>query len=401
MTPNCVSHLPKDLIDMITKRLNLDDLIRFSSVCRSWNFIASSLIPNPRRNNPWLIVPLRDHKKTNCLWEKTLGFFSLSNGKTYEVEVLKMDSRRICGIASSGWIVTIHEKGEIQLLHPFLKAVVDLPPITKLPWHKGSHVNKEKKLVYSISKPLDRELESDFIRETCIEKVIMSSSESPATATVMAIQGYLKNLIFCKVGNDKKWNLVEGDDNNRFDDVTFYQGNFYAVQAGGHVFVVERLNILSPAVKLVMNPPYDKMDPQKYYLAGCLGQLLLVIRFLYDHGRFQAGFERNSYRTTRFEVFKLDFDAHKWVKVNNLGEDHALFLGTNQAFTLRTSDVPGCKENCIYFSDDHLDYVFYNEPTGGYDIGVFDLRYGTTAKCYPCDASFIKPSPVWFTTASC
>ncbi|KAL5720018.1 hypothetical protein ACHQM5_012730 [Ranunculus cassubicifolius] len=132
------------------------------------------------------------------------------------------------------------------------------------------------------------------------------------------------------------------------DDVTFYQGKFYAVQGTCHVFVVEDLASFSP-----------------------------------------------------FEVFKLDFDGSRWMKVFYLGKYHALFVGDNQSFSIRTSDVPGCKGNCIYFTDDYAEQNVCDYPVGGFDIGIFYMESGTTGKCYQPDARVIRPPPVWFTTHWC
>ncbi|PIA39821.1 hypothetical protein AQUCO_02600349v1 [Aquilegia coerulea] len=407
------SQLPKDLLDSITNLLNLDDLFRFSYVCKTWNLVSSSLLP-PNLNTPFLITPHEEIKHSSTsktvddypTWNKTLGFFSLYNGKNYNVDVIQMINRRICGSCNGGWLVTVHGNGEIQVLHPFSKIVIDLPPIAKLPNVISSYDKEKKELSYTVPLKLGqeefmKEINSDWMRDSYVYKVIMSCSDVNK-GIVMALQGFRRKLAFCRVGKDKKWTIVNGDDNARLADVTIYQGKFYTVRSSGQVFVVEGMENLCPTIKSFIRSP-THLASDKYYLVESLGKLLLVTRSRYepevDCDLLEEDSDPISYETTSFTVYRLDFNGPKWVEVSNLGKDRALFVGFNQSFSLKTSDFPGCKGNCIYFTDDYVDHCL-EEPVGGHDIGVYNLASGIVQKCYPTDALVIKPSPIWFTTHS-
>ncbi|XP_037454154.1 uncharacterized protein LOC119324465 [Triticum dicoccoides] len=50
-----------------------------------------------------------------------------------------------------------------------------------------------------------------------------------------------------------------------------------------------------------------------------------------------------------FEVYRLDVEAARWVKVERLAADRALFVSEQSSFTVRATGIPGCMSNCIYF----------------------------------------------------
>ncbi|KAI4978987.1 hypothetical protein ZWY2020_015740 [Hordeum vulgare] len=53
-----------------------------------------------------------------------------------------------------------------------------------------------------------------------------------------------------------------------------------------------------------------------------------------------------------FEVFRLDVEGARWVKVERLPADRTLFVSEQSSFTVRASEVRGCMSNCIYFVSD-------------------------------------------------
>ncbi|KAF5186833.1 hypothetical protein FRX31_023580, partial [Thalictrum thalictroides] len=218
-------------------------------------------------------------------------------------------NHRICGSCKGGWLVTVHEDREIQ--------------------------EKNKNcLYYAIGVRTSEGC-------TIVVKVIMSCSHVKK-AIVMVLQGFPKKLAFCRIGKDTKWNIVNGDDNARLVDVTFYQGKFYTVRNSGKLLLVAR----------------SRYEPEVDY--DLLEEDYLI-----------------SYERKSFTVYKLNFNAPKWVKVSYLGKYCPLFVGFNQSFSFKTSDFPGCKGNCVYFSDDYVDHC-YEEP-----VGVYNLGHRIVQKCYP------------------
>ncbi|KAE8798354.1 hypothetical protein D1007_26448 [Hordeum vulgare] len=61
-------------------------------------------------------------------------------------------------------------------------------------------------------------------------------------------------------------------------------------------------------------------------------------------------------RTTEIEVYKVDLENQTLVKMANLA-DHALFLGYNSTMCFASKDFPTLKPNCVYITDDSVEYV--------------------------------------------
>ncbi|CAI0396488.1 unnamed protein product [Linum tenue] len=102
------------------------------------------------------------------------------------------------------------------------------------------------------------------------------------------------------------------------------------------------------------------------------------------------------YETAAFKVFKLNQDAHDWERVDSVG-DYALFVGINRASFVSMEEYPGCRTNCIYFTDDYRE-GHEAHCHGGYDIGVYDVGKGSVEP-FSCrglyDPVLIWPPPVW------
>ncbi|PIA37022.1 hypothetical protein AQUCO_03100047v1 [Aquilegia coerulea] len=380
-------HLLRHLLNFVTKEMDLDELIRFSLVCQYWNSFAKPLLPP--KLLPLLIVPYDDDyissvTETDFVCNKTLGFFSFHNLKHYKVEIPQIADRRICGSCKGGWLITVHENGEIQALHPFTKSIFHLPPVSTLP-------DSSRHMVEIIT--------SSKMCAFTIYKAVMSSP-CPTTSILMVIQGFGGRLAFCQPGKDRKWISVSGSGN--FDDVIFYQGHFYAVRDEGHVFVVCGLESPSPFVKLVIVQP-EKWVYRKKHLIECHGELLLVMKFPYRR-------EPGGPVVVSFLIYKADFSRHKWEEIEYIDRDSALFVGSNGSFTCSTSIVPDCKGNCIYFTDDclvHLvqinndssDYEDEDESFDWQDIGKYSLTDEVFQRQHISRSDIIMPA-VWFTTYS-
>ncbi|KAL5720816.1 hypothetical protein ACHQM5_013448 [Ranunculus cassubicifolius] len=396
-------HLPEEIYEDIIKRLELGDLLRFSFVCQTWKSLVSSLLPP--KLNPWLLVPYGGYKSAEgTVWDKNLGFCDYPNETIYRVEMPEIAGCRICGSCRGGWLITMHENGEIQLLHPFSRAVINLPQLTTLPGVAGSFIDENNDRVYDILTSYGNEdhrqnIISTSIREFYIYKAVMSSYNS-RTGIVMAIYGLSRHLTFCRPGKDQTWTPLKGDVDGRFTDITFYKGKFYAVQSGGSVFVVDGLDTSSPFVRFFIASPMGCVL-DKYYLIESLGEMLWIRRTRYKPGGVCDDSEEDppSYETSDFQVRKLVVNVPKWVDVNDLGDNRALFVGYNDSFSLSTSDLPGFRGNSIYFTDDNLK-EYTDQPFGGHDLGSYNINDGYVGEWYPADSNFIKPPPVWFTTNS-
>ncbi|KAF9609743.1 hypothetical protein IFM89_018191 [Coptis chinensis] len=399
------SQIPDHLLELITILLNLDDLVRFSCVCRPWRSHATPLLVPNLNLIPWLIVPYGNYtcKIASNICDKTLGFFNIQDGKTYKIDTPQLADRRICGSCSGGWLVTVHENSEIQVYHPFSKKVIQLPPVTKLPGVTGCFIGRRNELYYVVpNRPhfsyrvlemSTTTMSSSEVRERYIYKAIMS----PSTGIVMVIQGRFRTLAVCRVGRVKKWYSVKGDIEGMYNDIAIYNREFYAVNDFGQVFVVSSVDSGRPVIKLVISGPYG-FDYCKSYLVECKGELLLLRRVC-----------NNNCVTACFMINKLDFSGPRWVEVKHLnrgyvddvGKDCAMFVGYNDSFCISTSSFTGYEEHSVYFTGDilkrGLSFASELQETIYGDLGVFNLKNDVIKRFF---SKSFQPSPIWFTTNS-
>lgn len=84
------------------------------------------------------------------------------------------------------------------------------------------------------------------------------------------------------------------------------------------------------------------------------GDLLLLVR--YFCGRYHEA------KTLHFDVFRVVYPGQlEWVRSL---QDRAIFIGTNQAFSIKAADYSGVRPNSIYFT--------YGIES--YDMGIFTLK---------------------------
>ncbi|PIA64852.1 hypothetical protein AQUCO_00100370v1 [Aquilegia coerulea] len=405
MPPNRFTQLPGDLHDQllenIAKSFDLDDLLCFSLVCKKWESIATPLLPP--KLLPLLIVPYNGFTSETTVFNQTLGFYSFDNEKTYKIETPQVANRRICGSCKGGWLITLHKNGEIQVFHPFSKKLINLPPVTEFPGVIGPLFTKGNSFLYNVASKGRREnVLAEKMCEFYIYKSVMFS-EFPSKGVVIVIYGFSRRLAYCRPGKDKKWIPLKGDDNSNFEDVILHQGKFYAVQDDGNVYVLGGIGSSSPSVELVLSEPYRYMYYKKH-LVECKGDLFLVSRI---RNPLEPG-DEEAHLTTGFDIKKIDLSGPSWVSVDNIDKDSAVFVGNNDFFSLSPLNVPGCKGNHIYFTDDCLDqfvsagYLDCSEDDvyGGHDIGIYNNVDDVFVRFYPSVSKIIKPPPVWFTTNS-
>ncbi|PWA96326.1 hypothetical protein CTI12_AA040940 [Artemisia annua] len=100
-----------------------------------------------------------------------------------------------------------------------------------------------------------------------------------------------------------------------------------------------------------------------------------------------------TYKTLCFQIFEYDLKTEEWSKVKDLGSK-TLFVGYNSSFCIK--DTTGViKGNCVYFTDDVLEWYLETENGGGRDMGIYHLTDGTIEPYFTAASySFLTP-PIW------
>ena len=361
-------HLSFEIIGQLTC---CSDYVRFGAVCVKWRSLLLEEVPKLLTPQlPMLILPTSQsqspspspNREEDKERNRSCSFYRITDEKFYNELKLSMPSDRHFRGSGHGWLLTVDDdelsRYPIQLINPFFfpePKVIHLPPLTTF--------------------PLDEDLDSLYNCSYLTKGVLSADPISkPNDYMVMAIYGGFAQLALFKSG-DKIW-TPKGYDSFKglFEDVIYYRDQFYAVHF------------------------YGMITTSKKYLVECAGDLLQVNRVIEGSpGRDPAPDPPNneedinsnsddsevdeeaahdlSYSTGTFKVFKLLLDPSgeketDWVEVNDL-HGRALFLGDNASMSINAFDFPGCKPNCIYYTDDNME-IFYQHPLyGPHDLGVF------------------------------
>ncbi|KAL5569242.1 hypothetical protein UlMin_025817 [Ulmus minor] len=230
---------------------------------------------------------------------------------------------------------------------------------------------------------------------------------NPDDLTIIVIYGGYRQLASIRLGKDNKWTHIT-DTHIPFDDVVYYNNQFYAITMKGKVLSFDATNPTNLNIK-VITEEIPKDNEEKEYLGSrslveSCGELLMVERYSYvfdtgdcenseDCEDCEDSFDRF---TVKFKIYKLSLNGQRWVEVKNLG-DVALFLGDNSSLSIIASNFDGCLGNCIYFTHDD-DTTGYG-PLGPCDLGIYSVARGLFNWNFSMNSNVIaemfERPPIW------
>ncbi|XP_060196254.1 F-box protein At2g26160-like [Lycium barbarum] len=372
------AELPGDLIGRIAKRVKvMEDFITFRAVCTSWRAAASKdLFDVLSPQVPLLMLADKD--------DDYREFYSLSKKKVSRI-FLPEARGRDC-FPTEGWLFTVSNTGEMNLLHPFSRTQIQLPP-------------EESLLDLCIPDPNHE----DEIPGYRIVNAVLSANPSHTSdyALVVSYRALECLLAFWRPG-DLKWTcIIYGSNVCLVSSMIYNNGRFYAADVHScEVWVFDILGlrssiILQPIIELHLLPSLQAgifREISWFYLVEVCGAVLLVSRFI-D--------ERATFETVKFKVYKLDVIKGELMEeeINNLG-DSTIFLGLGgAASSVDSTKFTGVKANHIYFTDQfyYPKRLVTGEGGGGRDMGAYNLEDGKIESFYPgLSISPISP-PAWVT----
>ncbi|XP_010239108.1 uncharacterized protein LOC100827807 [Brachypodium distachyon] len=385
--------LPEELLSMFMEAMEIPDLVRSGAVCNYAPDAAGLWCPFTGDS---VRVPL-----------PLTRYFTVGSGH--------------------GWLAAADEFSNLRLLNPITGAQAALPPITAL-HHVESSVDAEGRPMYNVFDRDDPEPLPFNPREArgfIYHRAILSCSPSAGSACVsLLLHMPFGELSYARIG-DERWTWISRDDHQcmgghsrGFMDALYNddQGLFYVLCHCRSVFTLN-LNGPSPVVTQIMQGITDASVPVPlpsgmYILQAPWGDILQILRWRhYDDSSAPVEVPEDpeghneddmlqfmELRTTEIEIYKVDLDQQKLVKMTSL-EDHALFIGYNGTTCLPTNDFPMLKSNCVNITDDSCEYVNMYEQNWR-EIGVWDLK---SESFQSFDGNVLPhpwlnwPSPVWIT----
>ncbi|KAL8228908.1 hypothetical protein R6Q57_013808 [Mikania cordata] len=378
------SQLPRELLDVISTHLISDtDILRFRSVCTSWR---SSIQPLTSR---FPILPYAGISDT------TWGFY-LSKRTIFRVGLPDPDPKQ----THIPWLIKVERDNpqKTHLMNPLtgsesIPLLPNFPRSLSLLNFRVTELGQEYALQYISYRPNANSI-GDSVT-LYMEKVAFCSSGVDGfvllTIHVSGKLALLKN-------GEVKWNIIN-DLPSPYDDVIFFDGQFYAVDNTGRTVVVDPE---TTSLKVVAGSVFGG---DKKFLVESVGDLFLVDKHLsvgpdndmdYDDENYEFYEDFDCFmseRTVKLEVYKLDKEEQKWIEVKNLG-DRMLFLGDNCGFSASALDFPGCKGNCVFFTGQNREDDGLNKSKG---VGVFDMESGSIG-AVPNNSGYSQlfwPPPNW------
>ncbi|KAF7151816.1 hypothetical protein RHSIM_Rhsim02G0229700 [Rhododendron simsii] len=373
--------LLQDLLIRIAGRIKfLEDFLSFGRVCRSWRSVAVK--ENFKGTQlPWLMLAEDDNSDYR-------RFVTALHGNPIDNLLLPEAKGKRC-FETLGWLVTLSEIGDMNLLHPISRFKISLPHISTFKHYlEGSVVN-----IF-----------------TFIQKAVLSSqpglSSKENNFVLMVIHGSCGYLGFWKPG-DKAWTTIETYQ-GAFYDITYYNGQFYAVNTTGNIFVCDVWGRDPTVAHLVGGIPREMLRLKRAYIVESKGEVLVVVRdghdlvFLGDYGDEEEDEDacsdldesRIDYGTSEFRVFKVDLSNREWAELQSLG-DNALFVGDNASISVQAAKFQGIRPNCIYFTDDCWPSYPRFKRGGGKDMGIYNMEDRSVAPCYKGGSFSRFCPPLW------
>ncbi|KAM3325157.1 hypothetical protein P3S67_000281 [Capsicum chacoense] len=165
------AELPKDLIDLIAKRVKLiEDFIAFGVVCTSWRNSETKV--NFDFLSPQLPLLMLSDKGDDYR-----EFYSLSKKKVSHVFLPEVREREC--YPTEGWICNVKfDTTEMTLLHPFSRISIQLP--------------LEKELWASSERFTERRT-----RYQCMSRAVLSMSPSFTSDYVLTVSYYAYSFLAC------------------------------------------------------------------------------------------------------------------------------------------------------------------------------------------------------------
>ena len=372
------SQLPRDLLHLIAKRLKTRiDLVRLRSICSSWRS-SIALPPKQHRHTP---IPTTDDSKF------TLSL-DLSEHTVYLIESQQE------GSPPKRWLVKVFEDqhGRMHLLDPLSRSkVVGFDNLLlDLREFKVFELCQEHVLhrtaMYGVHEPWRSRpvVEVDKVALMCVGP----ENNDFALVTPHRDGG---GLAFFNSRIQQWITIGSHPATSSCIAVTHFEGKFYAVDTKGRTISIDQF-LDSKVVTNLGSDAYRK------YLVEAGGELLVVEAYLsFPNAEGFIGSE--SYRglcIDYFEVFKLNKEGDKWVKVNSLG-DWVLFLGVYSSFSVLASELPGCKGNCIVVTQPRWKEL----NVDGHDTYVVELESGRSGPLenYPDFSKLLFPGDMGTSSA--
>jgi len=284
-----------DLLDIISKMLDLDELFQFGNVCKNWwqfhkiywrNFMASQ--------KPLLV-------QMSSISKKSFSFINLAHQKVYHSKMLNNFFRFTYQGSSSGYFIMTRRNNSFILINPFKR--------------------KKRKIINST-------FEVDFSCFVC--RVLLAFVRGSKEFIFVVL---CRNNLYVYKSQNFGW--VTYSRSQKVVDFAVLHNTIYVVTDKANIGILSLSSTNISFLELNSSPGVTFTPYSHVRLVSCDGHLLVL----------------NFMSKVVFDAYKIDFSNMDYVKLETLG-DLALFHAPGRNYyALSNPELWGYEKNYVYVID--------------------------------------------------
>ncbi|XP_058752482.1 F-box protein SKIP23-like [Vicia villosa] len=347
------SQLPKDLLQLISEKLNSDFyILRFRSVCSTWRLS----IPKPHNYFP---LELPHFSKYGKLYKHSI--FLIKPPATPNQQTLYRP-----------WLLRISptSSGKVNFLHPFL---LDTPiQFSLLNFNQLSVYELGHIYIHGILYP-----NSSTVKYRPYDRYV-ATFQGEQLLDIVTLDIYSGEVaMFCC--GDNRWTKLSSVA-TFYQDICIFKGRPCVTDRTGRTLMIRS----DLSVHLVVESVFGADDcGVVYIMVENESELLLVHKYKdYPDGNYN---HYDDDELLRFDVFRLDQREKKWLKLENLG-DMVLFLGQGYSFAISASDLGFENGNSV---------IYCNHICSEMRVFPLDQQRTFPLSDYPDYVKLFWPPPEW------
>jgi hypothetical protein len=324
---NC--QLPWDLLEIISRMLDFDDMFQFGSVCKNWREFHKIYWRNFITSQEPLLVQRSSSSK------KSFFFFSLHHHKAYQSKMINNHFMFACQGSSSGYLIMSGKYKSFILINPFTRRMM---VINNTPF------------------------EVDISSLAC--QVLLAFSRGSTGFVLVVLRKSSHNL---HVYQSRNLSWVTYSTSQKVVDFVVLHNTIYVVTDKANIGI---LNLNSANINFLEFKSTPSVTPAMSHvrLVSCDEHLLVL----------------NIRSNGTFNVYKIDFSTMNYVKLETLGDIALFYAPGKRYYALNNPCMWGYENNYVYVIDLPSDkYRVYK----GYDNKipklVLPIGYGTSPSKEP------------------
>ncbi|CAL0304414.1 unnamed protein product [Lupinus luteus] len=114
------TELPSDMLEIIYKKLDFDELFHFGGVCEDWRKVHKDQRENVMKSRAPLVI------QTSSYAKKTYFFFSISKQKMYSTKLANFWRLSYLGFTSGSVIMESYHSDKILIMNPFMRRKIEI-----------------------------------------------------------------------------------------------------------------------------------------------------------------------------------------------------------------------------------------------------------------------------------